>query len=232
VGYLAQQVDKDVKALNSHLDLAQKCLEIANENGLLINDSKAYEQIIGDITEARRSLSKSPPDVIEGGRKSSLAYFQFNRAVNSMGFLWRFKYCLGGPVLLYLFGVSASVFLLWGYFSSVILDYVVLWIPSWAFLWGVVGGTLQGFWFLWQHISRRELRKPWFVWYVILPLMGALLGALTYLIFISGFIVATGETQVTSESFVMLLCALAGFSSKWAVELLDRLTQVIQVAKK
>lgn len=228
---MAQQADKDAKALKDHLDLVQNCLEIANENGLLKSNPKTYEQIINGITDALRDLTKNPPDVIEARRKSSLAYFQFNESVNSMGFWWRFKFCFGGPVLVYLFAVLISVFSLWILYSPVISDYVLLWVPSWAFLWGLAGGALQGFWWLWQHISGRSLRKPWFVWYVILPLIGALLGALTYLIFISGFIVATGENQVTSEFFVILLCALAGFSSRWAVQLLDRLTQIIQVSK-
>ena len=225
------QADKDARALKDHLDLAQNCLEVANENGLLKDDSKAYEQIIGGLTDALRDLSKNPPEVVEARKKSSLAYFQFNKAVNSMGFWWRFKYCFGGPVLLYLFAVLASVFLLWILFSPILSGYTFLWIPSWAFLWGLTGGTLQGFWWLWQHISGRSLRKPWFIWYVILPFMGAILGALTYLIFLAGFIVSTGEMQITSEFFVILLCALAGFSSRWAVQLLDKLTTIIQVGK-
>jgi len=50
--------------------------------------------------------------------------------------------------------------------------------------------------------------------------MGDIIGAIAYLVFFVGFIVSTGADQIASEAFVMLLSALAGFSSKWAVLLL------------
>ena len=106
-----------------------------------------------------------------------------------------------------------------------------LWVPCWAFIWGSVGSILQGFWWLWQHISEKRLRKYWFVWYFLLPLIGAILGALTYLIFNAGFIAATGEVQLKSVVFPMLLSALAGFSCRWAVELLHELTTIIQIRR-
>jgi len=59
--------------------------------------------------------------------------------------------------------------------------------------------------------------------------MGAVFGALAYLVYFAGFVVATGETRITSESFVILLSALAGFNSKWAVQILDKLATVIKV---
>jgi len=55
---------------------------------------------------------------------------------------------------------------------------------------------------------------------VVLPFMGDIIGAIAYLVFFVGFIVSTGADQIASEAFVMLLSALAGFSSKWAVLLL------------
>ena len=226
---MAQTTDQDAKALKKQLDFVQEALEIANENGLLKNDSETYEKIIDGLTKALQDLSNDQPKTIEARKKFSLAYFQFNKAINSTSFWWRFKYSFGGPVLLYLLIISISIFLSWIFFSPILLDSKILWVPSWAFLWGSIGGILQGFWWLWQHISNRSLRKLWFVWYIILPLMGAILGALTYLVFIAGFIVATGETQITSEFFVILLSALAGFSTRWAVQILDKLTTIIQV---
>jgi hypothetical protein len=59
--------------------------------------------------------------------------------------------------------------------------------------------------------------------------MGAILGALVYLVYYTGFIVSTGVNTLTSEVFGMLLSALAGFCSLWAVKLLDSFTRLIQV---
>ena len=92
-----------------------------------------------------------------------------------------------------------------------------------------MGGVLNGFWKVWQHACFREIRKVWYTWYIVLPVMGAILGALTYLILLAGLIAITGESKIQSQFFLMLLCALAGFSAKWAVDLLDKLTKMVQI---
>lgn len=185
--------------------------------------------MVNGITAALEELDQDPPKTIDAWKKFSLAYHQLNQIINSSSFWWRFKYSFGCPFLLYLATISICIFLAWFFFSPIISDSTILWVPSWAYLWGSMGGILQGFWWLWQHVSDRILRKHWLVWYLLLPLMGAILGALTYLIFFAGFIAATGEAQIKSEFFVMMLCALAGFSSKWAVKMLDKLTTIIQI---
>jgi hypothetical protein len=226
---MVQINDQDVRALKIQLDKLQEALEIANENGLLKDDSTAYQTILNHITDALGSLSQNPPDIIKARKEFSLAYFEFNRSVNSSKFRWRFTYSLGGPIAAYLVVILTSIFLAWILYSPILLESKVLWVPSWAFLWGSAGSVLQGFWWLWQHVSDRSLRKHWFVWYSLLPLIGAILGALMYLIFHAGFIAATGETQLKSDSFPMLLSALAGFSSRWAIQSLDKLTTVIKI---
>lgn len=227
--WLAQTTDQNAEEIKKQLDKLQTALEIANENGLLKNDSNTYEKIINYITEALRHLSNNPPNKIEARKKFSLAYFQFNLSINSSSFWWRFKYSFGGPVALYLVTILISIFLAWIFFSPIILESKILWVPSWAYVWGAIGGVLQGFWWLWQHVSERSLRKHWLIWYFLLPLMGAILGALTYLVFLAGFIAATGEAQLKSEFFAMLLSALAGFSTRWAVRILDKITTIIQI---
>jgi hypothetical protein len=142
---------------------------------------------------------------------------------------WQFKYSYGGYVILYFLAIFVIFTSTWFLFPDSISNLQILWIPSWAFFWGATGSILQGFWWLWQNVSDRYFRKHALPWYFILPLMGALLGALAYLIFVSGFIAATGEVNLKSESFIMLLSGLAGFSSRWAVEMLEKLTKVITI---
>jgi hypothetical protein len=155
---------------------------------------------------------------------------EFNKYTNSKSTWWRFTYCYGGPALIYLLGVLVSLLSVWFLFQSTLLNLTVLWVPSWALLWGATGGVLYGLWWLWQHVSRRELRKAWYVWYLILPpASGAILGAIAYLIFMAGFVASTGNGQVQQQYFIMLLSALAGFSSRWAVQLLENITKLIKV---
>ena len=89
-------------------------------------------------------------------------------------------------------------------------------------------------------IHLRQIRKYWYTWYLLLPLIGAILGALVYLILLAGLIATTGvqptqiatigEQQTHSQFLIMLLCALGGFNSRWAVSLLDKLTEIFQIA--
>jgi len=220
---------QEVEYWTHQLNMLLRTLENGNESGLLKDKAEEYQKIVNNITAARRDLSRDKPDVIEARKKYSLAYSELNRHVNKEDFSWRFRYCYGGPALLYLLSVLAIILLSWIWFRSSLVDSDLLWVPSWAFLWGSMGGVFQGFWSLWRHTSDRDLRGVWYIWYILLPLIGALLGALAYLIFVAGFIAAVGETQIRSQSFVMLFAALAGFSSKWAVQILGKLTEIIKI---
>jgi len=230
--HLAQTKDQDVEKLKHMLDCLQEQLFFADENGLFKDEggSDKYNDIIETIDKSLRSLSNNQN--YEARKHYSHANSKFNNAINSTKFWWRFKYSYGGPILLYLLILLFFIFLAWISFSPALMNYKILWVPAWAYLWGSTGGILQGFWRLWQHVCYEGLRKVYFIWYIILPLAGAILGALTYLVFLAGFIVATGGTQITSESFVILICALAGFSSEWAVRILNNLTDMIQVGVK
>lgn len=227
---LAKAAEDDTANWENQFQLLQDALESANEDGL-IQETGDYQAIMDKIAGGLADLSQNPPDTIEARKKYGLACHEFNRHVNSAKFWWRFKYCYGGPALLYLLSMFVTILVVWFFFSSSLSDSTFLWVPSWAFMWGAIGGIFNGFWWLWQHAWRRELRKVWYVWYVILPIMGAILGALVYLVFLAGFITATGETQIKSQSFVMLLSALGGFSARWAVETLNNVTKIIQIKK-
>lgn len=217
------------ESFENNLKKLMKTVLCADENGLFKNRDEIRKSIVNDISDVRKILKQGQDKPQEAIRKYFSAYHDFNETENSARFWWRFTYSYGGPIILYFLAIIVSIFLAWFFFSNVILNSKMLWVPSWAFLWGSLGGILQGFWCLWQHVNNRCLRRNWFIWFLLLPLMGAVLGALIYLIYFAGFIVSTGGTQLTSESFAMLLSALAGFSSWWAVELLNTLTEMIQI---
>jgi hypothetical protein len=204
-------------------------LYVANENGFLCNNPKEFEQIVGLLSNASKYLRVEENEE-KAAEEYSKAEFCFNLAMNQKtSFEWRLIYQHGAGILAYLVLVLAGIFMAWFLRSPDLLDLEILWVPSWAFLWGAMGGVLQGFWNLWHFVAYSGLRKLEFIRFFSLPLMGSILGALTYLIFFAGFIAVTGEAQAESESFIMLLCALAGFSSKWAVDILNNITDMIKV---
>jgi hypothetical protein len=232
---MANTVDENIKHLRDDIDNLESTLVCAEENGLfqIPQNSTAHSEIFDNLVDACRELdnSKNPPETrfLQGWPKYRAATYKLNQTLNSAPRSWRFKYLYGGPFAVYYVVLLTAVFSAWVLFNPSMLNTRILWVPTYAYVWGLVGGILQGLWFLWQHVSDRQLRKVWIPWYFFLPLMGALLGALTYLIFIAGFITSTGATQIASEYFIMLLCALAGFSSKWAVETLDAIVDVIKI---
>ena len=202
----------------------------ANENGLFTSENDntcndIYNKIVEGLDECARE------DMVD--RKAHDAFFsafrRFNDSIACRGFWWRFTYCYGGPILLYFCAILITITCTWLFFQDSLIRASLLWVPAWAYIWGAVGGVLQGFWFLWQKISARRLRKYWFVWFLSLPLIGALLGVLVYFVYYTGFIISTGATTLLSESFGMLLSALAGFCSLWAINTLNALTDIIHI---
>jgi hypothetical protein len=226
---------ENIKITRDDIDKLEETMVIADENGLF-KSSKSntkFSDIMGNMVAACKEFDnekKTPENrYIQGWSKYRAAHYQFNEVLNSASIDWRFKFLYGGPLIIYFLAFLITVLLIWVFFDLQISNTKIFWVPTYAFLWGLVGGVLQGLWFLWQHVSDRTLRKVWIPWYLLLPLIGALLGALTYLIFVAGFITTTGGAQIQSEYFIMLLCALAGFSSLWAVETLDRIADLIKI---
>ena len=242
-----KKLKKDIQIINDNLDKLERALVCADENGLfkeatVIKDGKKgeqspevpkYEEIFENLSQAIKTIKNEKlgtQRVHTAWEKFRLANHQYYQVLNNADFSWRFKYRYGGPFIVYFFTLLGVSFLAWYYggFSS---KTQILLVPLYAYFWGLVGGVLQGFWFLWQHVNDRKMRKAWIPWYLLLPFMGALLGAMMYLVFSAGFIAATGESAIKSESIVMLLSALAGFSTRWAVESIDKLTKLIRISK-
>jgi len=220
----------EIKYWAEQLEKLHIAYDSANENGLFNDDPEVYKTAIAEIALALAGLSEKPPKIIEAKKKHSIAFNNLNQHANPKKLRWwRFSYYYGGPVLIYFIAFFITILLVWFLFENTLMNQKILWVPSWAFLWGAMGGILNGFWKVWQHACFREIRKVWYTWYIVLPIMGAILGALAYLIVLAGLIAITGKSEIESQFFIMLLCALAGFSAKWAVDLLDKITRMIQI---
>lgn len=218
----------DIQDCEEQLNFLRKAIEIANENGLLKNDPNKYNAILEKVINAHRNLEQTPPEIINARENFSKAYFMFNEAVNSTSKWWRFNYVYGGPIMIYL----TAIFIGWIIFSHKVLVEKILFVPYWAFSWGLFGSILQGYWFVFDRVWKRAFRKCFYVYYIILPPLGAILGAMTYLVFHAGFMAATGEVEIQSDAFPMLLSALAGFSTLGAIEKLNDLVKKILVGEE
>lgn len=215
--------DQDAEYWRKQLDFLQTALVTANENGLFKEDPDTYNKILDYIINGFRSVSTNTPNVIDAIENFCNGNRVFNQAFNSASRWWRFKYEYGGPIALYL----TVFFIGWIFFSPNFIEANIHFVPSWAFSWGLIGGILQGFWWLCEGLWKRSLRKCYYIWFFLTPLTGAILGTLAYLLFHGGFITVSGEVKPQSELFPMLLSALAGFSSRQVIGGLTKLVEKI-----
>ena len=205
---------------------------IQSENGLFARildgttTTNARDKILNLLKEAEEKLSSNP---VEAQHKLDLATCELDESIEKAGLRWRLRYFYG----IYVFSYMVALFVLFLSIWFYILIYhngtvTIFWIPSWALVWGGVGSVLRGTYWLWYQVNRRRYRKIWALWFLAAPLMGCVLGAIMYLIFIAGYIAAS-QSQLTNESLPMLLCALAGFSWPWAINVMTKLQEILGV---
>jgi type II secretory pathway component PulF len=99
-------------------------------------------------------------------------------------------------------------------------------LEKYAFMWGMIGSVLQGLYAVWRQVSQRQFRRGWIAWYLALPVIGAILGALMYMAIQFG-VVATTQSGIRNDT-VLLLAALAGFSWKWSVGILENVEKLFK----
>lgn len=257
---MSQAQDEEARAITDAIDKLERALIVASENGLFEKrkGAKDFKEIDNHITSALRAIegkglvpdSKSTrisksvssqerqdkdkpnqsPDPISARKELAAAHRLFNSAVNSAPLRWRLVYEHGVPFFAFLLIIIGALAYVW-IFHIVRIEDQFLYVPIWAFSWGVLGSVLQGLWSLWQSVSDHWLRKNWLIWYLAIPPIGGLLGAFTYLAFYSGFIAAMGQQKITNETVPVLLAGLAGFSWKWAINVLNDLTKIFRGGK-
>jgi hypothetical protein len=102
-------------------------------------------------------------------------------------------------------------------------------LPFWdTMIWGGVGGVLGALYSLHWHVTeKQDFDRQFNMWYVVQPIMGAMLGAFIYLIVMSGMLAMNMSTSISSTWFPSAVACLCGFRQKFVFELLDKLMEVI-----
>ncbi len=105
--------------------------------------------------------------------------------------------------------------------------------PMWAtMLWGGIGGVVGALYSLHWHVSvLQDFDKHHWMYYVVHPIMGVILGGIIYLIASAGFLAMGADVTRLNEEQLRwlpaLIACLAGFRQKFAYELLDRIMEVL-----
>lgn len=95
--------------------------------------------------------------------------------------------------------------------------------------WGGIGGVVGALYALWWHISERQnFDRNYLMWYLVQPLMGLVLGGITFLILTGGFLIlqvdlSDDKASTGARLLPYLTAVLAGFRQNFVYEQLDRL---------
>jgi len=221
-------------------DRLETKLNTASENGLfLLKDEEGYNNILNPLMKAIGILAPlvsaskqglpvnlSPAQYEEARRNVNNAQHLFDRAVNAIGLWRRLLYIYGFFTWLYL--ILATVGISWvliRYAPSISGSVLFPSVPIQALLSGSLGGILRGGMALWYDVNRGEYRKVWATWFLLTPIMGALLGGAVYLAFIVGIVATTQTVNFTNPQVSYLLAFIAGFNWEWAVDVLDKVAK-------
>ena len=96
--------------------------------------------------------------------------------------------------------------------------------------WGGVGGVIGALRALIKHTSQeQDFDKQHSLWYLISPLMGAVLGSIIYLVMSVGVIAITsGTSTITSPAIIYLLSGIAGFKHNVFTSIVNRAIKLFE----
>ncbi len=169
------------------------------DNGLFLynqNNENLYGEIVEELKEARISHERN--DYPEAQKQLSLALQKYSKAVHSTSWKWRFVNLNGGYLFIYfisLLVVIGSFYAFLGIKGFELVDQMAQ--PPFggvsesaihAVTWGMIGGTLRGMWYLKDKVGDRKFRNSWNLYFISVPFIGALFGAIIYLIIVAGLL--------------------------------------------
>ncbi len=222
---------KLVDDLFERADRLETKLNTASENGLFEDQSEVtHRAILDQITAAlelglRKELS--PAEFSRGIVALDTAQNLFDKAIEAVSLGKKLNYVYGIPTLLYMLLVLALIAstVLWR-IPDLSTPLSFLTIPKKILVAGAVGAILRGIALLWYNVNRREYRKLWATWYLLCPVMGALLGGFVYLAFFATIVTTTLTLNFANPSLAILIAILAGYNWEWAKDILEKLAKV------
>ena len=194
------EVEGRKRRLQKEINRIDNWTNTASDNGLFDNiqsGDERFEEIQSNLKNARDCLYSDAHSDTE--RYTSLALRAYDKSLYSSSTKWRFSNIYAGPMWIYLIGFLISSLI----FYCMQLDGTILKLPShieatalYATTWGAVGGILRGLWYLKDKVSDRKYRNSFQIYFLSVPFLGALFGALVYLLFVAGlFILIPGQVQ-------------------------------------
>lgn len=204
-------------------------------------------QILGMLRQARTILVEHPYDFIEAEYKIQQAYAIYNRIENSEKwgdkYGWRvfwyevitFFLLLFSFLGLLAFGNDFSAFLARLFGADQASEGILTAVGFWStFVWGGIGGVVGALYTLWTHVSeRQDFERQHVMWYIAQPIMGLILGGVTFLVINTGLLsLQGGQTAAMAlresvQLFPSLIAFIAGFRPQFIFGLLVKIIKLI-----
>lgn len=238
---LAKIDKKRIQDLNNQID--QLYMSIP---GQMSNRPDVSGQAMGLLRQARTILFERPQDFVEAEYKVRQAELIYNRVENAekWGDTYGWRVFWYEIVVLTLFVLSFLALLAFGQEFSKFLadlvkatssDNVFTAVGFWAtFVWGGIGGVVGALYILWTHVSeRQDFERQHVMWYTVQPILGLILGGVTFLIIYTGLLSLQGaQGAVTSlaqkiQLFPCLIAFIAGFRPQFVFGLLTKIIKLI-----
>lgn len=94
-------------------------------------------------------------------------------------------------------------------------------------LMGALGGVTIVIWGLIKHTIDLDFDTSYSDWYFFKPILGAVMGLIAVLVILGGFIAIQGTAAPTSTLPLYIIAFLAGFSERFSIRIIDRVTTAI-----
>jgi hypothetical protein len=203
-----------------------------------------FECIYHKLQEARNFLDQD--ELEECVKTTSQARRCYLQALYSTSRLWRFFTLYAGHIWIYLIGflslilafyvINIDEFIMSGSRMDNIANFAEAAIH--ATTWGAIGGILRGLWYLKDKVSERKYKNSFGPYFLSVPFLGAIFGAVVYLIIVAGLLsLGTGQSgdqqfpQINRPLVIIPICAIAGFNWEWVVIIFQRIEEAFSPNK-
>ena len=199
-------------------ELLEDQLRIMTESALFKGELSSHrDRISAKVAAARKSARKGEID--ESLELSVQGEALLGDAAMSRSFVWRLTHIHQIPIFAYHVAWFSALL----YLALIEPDGRTLWgvIPGFTPELGAMGAVLRGIWWAGHHVTRRSFRTVFIVAHLGAPVVGALLGVLSYLLYRTGLLVLGESTTAEGSFFPMAFAFAAGFNWQWIVARLE-----------
>ncbi|MBI5474140.1 MAG: hypothetical protein HY961_17530 [Ignavibacteriae bacterium] len=112
-------------------------------------------------------------------------------------------------------------------------SYMLITPEYFPYLWlGMLGGTTIVLWGIVKHGVEMTFDRSYIIWYLLKPLLGAIMGVIAVLIVQAGYFALQGDVNVKHPTSLLVLAFIGGFSERFFIQTIDRVITALLGGEK